>query len=132
MTLTGEALGRHRARFDWIRDGRRIEVKYSSLSLYNKSTWRCHFQHIKFAHLGSRSHDFFDELWIVIYSPRGLHMFKHNSSFGLSSAGRQAPARGNAICAYGPRNELDISISLEAMLAELELGGCQLLAEVIW
>ena len=108
---------------DWIRDGIRVEVKHSAM-LFQQRRFLCVFSGVKA--------DLFDELWLVIYSPLGLHMFKHNGAFGLSSSGARTEAVGNRITITGPLNQLCSEQALAAMKQKLQAAECERIAEVLW
>ncbi|CAK9070885.1 unnamed protein product, partial [Durusdinium trenchii] len=63
---------------DWVRSGVRVEFKNAQMC-YHKvpGCWRCSFSNIKCACAGVRDCDLFDELWLAIYSPFGVHFLKH-------------------------------------------------------
>ena len=118
--IDGKRRGKHRASYDWIRDGKRIEVKHSQLSFATRDRiWRCTFSSVK--------RTCFDELFLVIYSPRGLDIFKHNGSYALSMAGA---SEGIRLCA-GTRAVEWLS-ALQTIEAKLESNGCPRIAQILW
>ncbi|CAJ1376308.1 unnamed protein product [Effrenium voratum] len=122
-TFLERAVGNRPA--DWIRDGVRVEVKHAQMVLSSDSIrFRCVFSSIK--------PNLFDELWLVIYSPVGLHIFKHHGSFCLSSAGARSDVAGRNIWIVGPANQRCPIQALQAMKQKLQTGGCEGIAEVLW
>ena len=118
--IDGKRRGKHRASYDWIRDGKRIEVKHSQLSFNNRGCrWYCTFSCVRRA--------CFDELLLVIYSPRGLDIFKHDGSYGLSTA---RASQSISLCA-GTR-ALDWLSALQTIEAKLESNGCPRVAQILW
>ena len=116
---------------DWIRDDVRVEVKHAQMCLHKKG-FRCTFRGIKSAEAGVRHKALFDELWLAIYSPLGLHMFKHDGLFGLTSAGKRTVHLGMNINVYGPNRELCYRKALVAMQQKLQTHGCEPIADVLW
>ena len=125
LTVSGGQRGRHRASVDWIRDGKRIEVKHSKLSFStSRQHWRCNFYDIK--------QDCFDELLLAIYSPKGLDVFKHDGAFGLAKTGRRTGIRGKELRILAPCGELDPLIALQCIIAKLIGNNCQHTASIVW
>ena len=119
-TIDGKRRGKGKASYDWIRDGKRIEVKHSQLRFAeSRRSWCCTFGGVK--------RTCFDELLLVIYSPRGLDIFKHNGSYGLSSAGASEEIRLRA-----GTGALDWLSALQTIEAKLESNGCPRIAQILW
>ena len=125
QTCSGAKRSQHNASVDWIRDGKRVEVKSAQLS-FNKchQIWLCEFSAIK--------HDCFDELLLAIYSPRGLDVFKHDGFFGLSTRGIATEASGKSIYVRAPSGELDPLRALQFIEAKLEANNCPRIARIFW
>ena len=124
--IDGRKRGKNMASYDWSRDGKRIEVKHSQLSFYrSRGSWHCAFQAVK--------HACFDELLLVIYSPSGLNIFKHDGSYGLRDTGVRTETVGRRIvvevCAGDDMNPLS---ALKMIQAKLESNGCPHLAQILW
>ena len=118
--IDGSRRGKHRASYDWIRDGKRIEVKHSQLSFAeNRRHWYCTFSKVKST--------CFDELLLAIYSPRGLDIFKHDGSYALSTSG----ASEDIWLRAGTR-ALDWPSALQTIEAKLESNGCPRIAQILW
>ena len=125
QTCSGAKRSQHTASVDWIRDGKRVEVKSAQLS-FNKSyqTWICVFSAIK--------HECFDELLLIIYSPRGLDVFKHDSFFGLTTNGVATETKGKSIHVRAPKGEVDPLRALQFIEAKLEANNCPCIARIFW
>ena len=120
FTIDGKRRGKNTASCDWTRDGKRIEVKHSQLSFAeSKRFWYCTFRGVK--------RNCFDELLLVIYSPRGLDIFKHDGSYALSLAGAS-----EEICLRGGTRALDWLSALQTIEAKLESNGCPRIAQILW
>ena len=124
-TCSGSMRGQHNASVDWIRDGKRVEVKSAQLS-FSKSCqdWSCLFSSIK--------HGCFDELLLAIYSPRGLDVFKHDGFFALSTMGVATETWGKRIYVRAPSGELDPICALQFIEAKLEANNCPRIARIFW
>ena len=120
--IDGKRRGKGKASYDWIRDEKRIEVKHSQLSFVENRRywyWYCAFHEVK--------RTCFDELLLVIYSPRGLDIFKHDGSYALSSS--RASER---IDLRAGKDELDWLSALQTIEAKLESNGCPRIAQILW
>ena len=131
VTVSGTQRSWWNASVDWIRDGTRVEVKSSQLQFIGTGQWKCSFQNIKFP--SSFDDDqVFDELWLAIYSPIGIHFIKHASGVGVSRRGVVTASRGYAIQLYAPKGELDCTVALRTIVANVTHRGCVLLATIHW
>ena len=119
---------------DWTRNGIRVEVKHGQMCFKKvEQKWICTFSCIKSAAAGARDHDFFDELWLVVYSPLGLHFLKHPGSTRLYVAtGLRTYECGNYIFFAGPAVVQNVQAALETILRKMEVAGCQQFAEIQW
>ena len=125
LTVSGKKRGQNAASVDWIRDGKRIEVKHGKLSFCKlRQNWQCTFYHIK--------EDCFDELLLAVYSPKGLDVFIHDGAFGMSTTGRSTGIKGKNVMILAPRGELDPMIALQCIIAKLVGNNCQHIASVAW
>eukprot|EP00438_Fugacium_kawagutii_P001061 Skav213569 [mRNA] locus=scaffold3492:88129:89364:+ [translate_table: standard] len=122
LTCSGAKRAQHTASVDWLRDHKRIEAK-SSQMYFSTATqrWRCGFQTVK--------ENCFDELLLAIYSPRGLDIFKHDGSFGLTSKGIRP---GKDIWVSARSGELDPMRALQTIEQKLQANNCPKLASIPW
>ena len=113
-TITGKKRGRNQAPFDfYLGDGRqRVEVKSAQLS-WNKchKLWYASFQHVKRAE--------YDLLYLALYTPSGIYVFKHDDEYGKSTTGKQQESCGGQIQVFGPRNEESIEEATRAVLRKM-------------
>ena len=122
------------SKVDWVRGRVKVEIKHGQM-LFNqkRQRWRCSFQNIKCASYGVRDCDLFDELWLAIYSPRGIHVFKHpGGQVRFSHSGLIEQDSGQQIRVYSSLNVLDVREALDEMLHKMEAWGCQPLATILW
>lgn len=132
-TVSGTRLSAHNAPVDWVRDEIRVEVKHGKLAYSSRAKrWKCTFSCIKCALPGTRPRDLYDELWLVMYSPLGLHFLKNHGRFGLSTSGLSTAVEGHQVQVYGPSQEMDSRVAAQVILAKLINSGCVLLAQVLW
>ena len=125
LTVSGAKRGQHTASVDWIRDGKRIEVKHGKLSFCTCSQrWQCTFSNIK--------QDCFDELLLAVYSPKGLDVFKHDGAFGMTTTGRSTEISGKRVTIRAPCGELDPLIALQCIIAKLVGNNCQHIVSIVW
>ena len=118
--IDGKRRGKGNASYDWIRDEKRIEVKHSQLSFVeNRRYWYCTFYGVK--------RTCFDELLLVIYSPRGLDIFKHDGSYALRKSGAS-----EEISLRAGTRAWDWLSALQAIEAKLESNGCPRIAQILW
>ena len=118
---------------DWVRDSSRVEFKSSSLRWdCSMNRWKAHFAGIKFATPGEAEASSFDELWLGLYSPFGLYLFRHSGTVGRSTNGVSTDVMGHDIKVNGPRNEQRLLAAFEVILRKLKVPACELLATVSW
>ena len=122
------------SRIDWERGGLGIEVKHAQMLFHKgEGCWMCAFWGIKCALHGARECDAFDELWLAVYSPFGLHFFKHpGGTVGYVESGQRMDAQGHCIFFRAPAGVLDVRAALEAIIQNMTAKGCHFFAEVEW
>ena len=120
---------------DWVRGEVKVEVKHGQM-LFQRGNkkWQCRFSNIKCAGAGARDEDLFDELWLAIYSPFGIHFLQHpggKACFWLNGLKEQDVGRFRDVRAS--HNVLDIREALDEMLKTMvDEWGCQPLARIVW
>ena len=122
--------GQHQAPYDWQRDGVRVACKSAQLK-WNTSNrrWMVLFANIK----PSGAEGEFDELLLALYTPRGVHVYRHDLRLGMSTNGKATEATGRTIFVYGPCDEESWQSALDgAILPKLDERGCERVAEVPW
>ena len=114
------------SKVDWVRGEVRVEVKHGMMR-FNKGQrcWWCSFGNIKC--------DLFDELWLAIYSPFGIHFLKHpGGQVRFSLTGLKEEARGKDMHVLGGQHVIDAREALDEMVQKMEAWGCQPLATILW
>ena len=109
--ITGKKRGRNQAPFDFYLgdDRQRVEVKSAQLS-WNKcdKRWFASFQGVKQAE--------YDLLYLALYAPSGIYVFKHDDEYGRCTHGKQQESRGGKIQVVGPGNEESIEEATKVVL----------------
>ena len=125
LTVAGTRRGESRSSVDWIRNGKRIETKQAQLcfDIFHRF-WACCFANIK---LG-----LFDHLLLAIYSPKGIDIFNHKGSFGLSTTGVRTEASGMKLRISASQHELDPLKALGIIKTKLEAHNCPHIASIVW
>ena len=119
--------GKANAPADWVRDAVPVELKSCRLTFdRTHNRWRCQFVGIK--------PDLFDELWLAVYSPTGIHYYRLecSNSLGFCKAGAVTTICGHQMYFFGPRGELDPLEAFEIIQAKMRSRGCELVAIVEW
>ena len=113
------------AAVDWVRDGVRVEVKSAKLSFHSgRKMWQCKFSNIKAGMTRDGRNAYFDELWLAIYSPSGIDVFKHwNWRAGLSGSGVRTAAEGKQLLYSGGKKGQSFSSALQRIKTKLEKDG---------
>jgi hypothetical protein len=124
--------GANAAEYDWARrDGTTVECKSAQLSWVcsQKGYWKVQFFAIKFAFVGARLNDAFDELLLAIYTPRGIYVYRHDGELGKATNGASSAATGHVAAICGPSGEADWGVALDAILAKFN-HNCTCIAHV--
>lgn len=105
------------AEYDFRCDGRKVEVKSAQLSQgVHGKRWRVRFQRIDFQQPA------FDDLYLVIFSPKWLHLVKHDLQTAMSNSGRE-------VRVFGKHRAWEDSLDL--ILDKLcTIGHCQLIGKI--
>ena len=113
-TITGKKRGRNQAPFDFYLgdDRQRVEVKSAQLR-WDKffKRWYASFQNVKRTE--------YDLLYLALYTPSGIYVFKHNDKYGKSTNGKQQESRGGQIQVYGPMNQESIEEATNTVLEKM-------------
>ena len=120
----GSARGKNQSVYDYMRDGTRVEVKSAQLVwIKDRGSWGFVWRNIK---LGT-----FDELRLVMYTPDGVLIYRHDGETGLASNGKLTATRGHVIKLFDTKKNEDPSKALESILAKLDgddtYAGCKML-----
>ena len=130
LRSNGSLRGRHQAEYDFLMGGRRVEIKSTRLgwdSIHRR--WRAQFQAVKISG-AERKEAAFDDLYLVIVSPGGLHLIKHDLSTGVSTAGKATAVIGHRVKVFGSRNSTCWKEALKTILRTLcQQGSCVVIDE---
>ena len=125
----GMTRGRNMALYDFLMDGRRVEVKSARMAWSSHYGWYVRFAGIKLAH-AQRPECAFDDLYLVILSPDGLHLVKHDLVTGVGTQGESTQVSGHAIRVYGSRGRNCWEDALDEIMEKLcQRGGCSMVYE---
>ena len=129
--VNGQRRGAFQAEYDFLLDSRKGEVKSSQLRWDNNGrVWRVLFSGVKFPHLMSWNTSSFEDLYLVLFSPKWLHLVKHDLHTGISRNGLQTEPFGYSIHILAGANSLCWEEALETILDKLcTQGGCSLIAK---
>ena len=112
-TLTGRKRGINQAPFDFDLKSRKCEVKSAQLA-WNKhlKRFQAHFQHIK--------RNEYDDLYLALYTPSGVYIYKHDDKYGISTNGKAQESCGGKTKVCAPRNESSIEVATHVVLEKLK------------
>ena len=121
----GSKRGVYRAEYDLKMGGRRVEIKSSRMAWHStEGRWNVQFVRVKLP-FGERTESVFDDLYLVILSPRGLHLIKHDLVTGVSTCGKATEVGGHLIKVYGSKRTACWKDALDEMLEKLcQRNGC--------
>ena len=124
--------GSYQAEYDFVLDGRKVEVKGARMTWVSTSYggyWRLTFKAVKLPYR-ERARAAFDDLYLVIMSPEGIHLIKHDLVTGVSTCGKSTEVDGHVIKVCGSRRTHCWEDAFGEMLEKLcERGGCRVVAE---
>ena len=108
--ISGKRRGRNNAPYDFLLGDRRMEVKSAQLR-WDQRRWLAHWSAVK-----PNEHD---DLYLVLYTPSGVFVFKHDGKFGISKVGKAQAAMGGAVAIHGPVHESSVSKATEVVLEKM-------------
>ena len=124
--------GSYHAEYDFVLDGRKVEVKSARMTWFSASYggyWRLTFKAVKLPY-GEQTEAAFDDLYLVIMSPKGMHLIKHDLVTGISTCGKSTEIGGHAITVYGSTGTNCWEDAWNEMLEKLCVrGGCRVVDE---
>ncbi|CAE7500933.1 GUSB [Symbiodinium sp. CCMP2456] len=126
--------GSGNAAVDWIRNGVRVEVKYAKVCFRpSRKSWSCEFCNIKEEPLDASSRVYFDELWLAMYSPCSLDIFKHAGYRSqLLSRGVRTERKGKNILVDAGRRDSCVENAVRRMQVKLEAAQAEPLLTLRW
>ena len=111
--------------YDWQRDGKRVVCKTAQLGWDAGGVlWKVRFSEI--------TTTTYDELLLAVYTPEGVHLFRHDGNSGLSTTSKSTAISGKKMEYFGSRNERNWSVALGKILGKMEAKGCTRLVFVPW
>ena len=114
--VDGSKRAQNQAPYSWQRDGRRVACKSSQLQWdRSQERWKLLFADVKLPR-EDESEAAFDELLLAVYTPEGVHLFRHDQRTGVSTAGKRTAATGQQICFVGPEYEPNWRVALPVVL----------------
>ena len=110
--------------YSYTRNGRRVLCKTCQLK-WNRGVkcWQVQWRGVKLPVDGVRDEPLFDELVLALYSPAGVHLFRHDLLSGVSTQGKSTAAMGHQVSFYGPVQQNDWRVALQAILQKLKASG---------
>lgn len=117
--------------YDFMRDGRKVKVHGTLIASKECSKniicWEACFRNIMLP-LGHRTHAPFDDLYLVLASPDGLMLIKHDLCTGKRSDGKRTEALGWQIAVRGSRSYTSWQDAWHTIRAKFcQKGSCELL-----
>ena len=77
VCVNGRRRSKHQAEYDFMLDGRKVEIKSSQLQ-WAGHQWKVDFRSVQLPQMMSQGRARFDDLYLVIFSPNWLHLVKHD------------------------------------------------------
>ena len=126
----GRRRGANMAACDFLLGGRRVEIKSSRMAWSTaEGCWSVQFRSIKLPY-GERTQPAFDDLYLVILSPKGMNLIKHDLVTGLCTCGERTGVSGHMIRVYGSRRTNSWEDARAKILEKLcQRGGCSVVHE---
>ena len=126
--------GSHNAAVDWIRNGVRVELKYAKVCFHpSRNCWGCQFCNIKDQPLDASTRFYFDELWLAMYSPCSLDIFKHDGYRSqLTSRGVRTEWDGKNLMIRGRTHDICVENAVRSMKIKLEAAQAEPLLTLRW
>lgn len=110
--VNGHKRGRGQETCDFVLSNRRVEVKSAQLSWdTSRRRWCAKWRNIK-----SGAHD---DLLLVLYTPSGVHVFKHDRNYGVTTTGMSQSTAGGHVVSRGPSNVESIATATDAILVKM-------------
>ena len=124
LCCNGRGRGSNNASYDFELGDRRVAIKSSRLQwVPHVRYWQVRFYKVKM------HSTMFDDLYLVVLSPSGLSLIKHDLATGIMSDGRRTETHGYRIIVYGTRDAAGWEKDVDMILLKLCRGGsCNLIA----
>ena len=120
-----------RAPHDFLIDGRKVETKSARITCgLHDQTWRIRFWQVHVSLPEENKQARLHDLFLVIASPKGLHLIKHDLCTGICSDGKRTNSRGHTVTVKGCANDACWEEALNTILQKLcQVGTCKLIAK---
>ena len=127
LSSNGNRRGSRNAAVDWIRSGVRVELKYAKVCFNpSRNRWGCQFCNIKDEPLDASNRVYFDELWLAMYSPCSLDIFRHAGYRSqLVSRGVRTEEDGKNITVRGSIRDICVANAVQRMKMKLEAAQAE-------
>ena len=119
--VNGQRRSTSQAEYDFSLNQRRVEVKGAQLK-WQGNQWGVCFRGVKVKDSVAAESDVFDELYLVLFSPKWLHLVQHDLYTGISRAGSETEYSGHRIALWGGQG-LCWEDALEKILNRLRTDG---------
>ena len=122
--------GPHQAEYDFLMGGRRVEIKSSRMAWSTtEGRWKVRFSSIKLPY-GERTETAFDDLYLVVLSPKRMHLIKHDLATRIQACGKRTGVSGHMIRVYGSTRTNCWEDACDQILEKLcQRGGCRMVHE---
>ena len=126
----GSRRGAHREEYDFLMGGCRVEVKSSRMAWSStERLWYVVFSSIKLPY-GERTQPVFDDLYLVLLSPEGMYLIKHDLVTRISTCGERTGVSGHTMLVRGSRRTNCWEDACDEILEKLcEQGACSVVHE---
>ena len=126
----GSKRGAGQAPYDFLVNGRKVESKSSRLSwCSSRQRWLVRFWKVHFS-LGKEKRAHFDDLYLVIASPSGLLLIKHDLHTGICLDGKRTQSFGHTVTICGSVNDTTWAEARHTIVQKLcQAGQCKLIAQ---
>ena len=114
---------------DFLMGGRRVEIKSSRMFWSTTDgRWNVQFSRIKLPY-GERTESAFDDLYLVVLSPKGMHLIKHDHVTRISTRGERTGVSGHMIRVRKQADKL-LEDACDEILEKLcQRRGCSMVHE---
>eukprot|EP00439_Symbiodinium_sp_Y106_P067457 s1388_g11.t1 len=132
-SVNGRRRSEQQALWDWTLGGRKVQCKTARLSWVARAqTWLVCFGGVKFAEAGARKSAPFDDLYLVLDTPDGAHILKHDLHTAIARSGKSTAARGHSIVVTGKTGTFNWRPAFESILQKLcvEKGQCETIEHI--
>ena len=125
----GRTRGNGQAPYDFLLNGQKVEIKSARMTWnLSKRKWGVRFWHVHMP-IAKRKKAHFDDLYLVLASPSGLCLVKHDFFTGACSDGKRTESTGHTINIAGSVGDTCWEEALSTILEKLcRNGKCELLA----